>query len=274
MKYASVFARSMGLVAFAALVPLTSCAGSRQSSGGCHYESWQGKCRLTSVRTARTIERFPTSFVVLEATYEPQSTEGTFSPPPFKRELTAPAASEADLTNHLKRYELIDCAVQQPAGDACAPAMVAQIPEFLAAASGPTGPVGCAKIEQSGNAPVPSTATLPGPFQFEAESSMSTPDIEKMADDAARLILQNPKYECIAVKGKTAPGEPFTLANDRAQLVRKLLEARGVDHTRITVFEATAPTYTANPNDDQPVASEQRRVHLAVVVYDGQGGGP
>jgi outer membrane protein OmpA-like peptidoglycan-associated protein len=272
MKNASFFARSLGVVAFVALLPLTSCAGSRQSGGGCHYDAWQGKCRLISLRTARTVERFPTSYVVLEGTYEPQSAEGVFSPPPFRREIMAPASSEGELTNFLKQHELIECAVQKPAGDACAPAMVAQIPEFLGGSVGPTGPVGCAKIEQSGNAPVPSTATLPGPFQFEAESAMSTPDIEKMADDAARLILQNPKYECVAIKGKSAAGEPFTLANDRAQLVRKLLEARGVDHTRVTVFEGTAPTYTANPNDDQPVASEQRRVHLAVVVYGG--GGP
>ena len=45
-------------------------------------------------------------------------------------------------------------------------------------------------------------------------------------------------------------------------------EARGIDKTRVIVFEATAPTYTASP-DDQPVLSEHRRVHLAVVVYGG-----
>jgi hypothetical protein len=87
-----------------------------------------------------------------------------------------------------------------------------------------------------------------------------------MADEASRAILQNPRIECVAIRGMSAPGEPFSLANDRAQAVRHLLETRGVEHGRVTVFEATAPSYTAAP-EDQPVLSEHRRVHLSVVVY-------
>jgi outer membrane protein OmpA-like peptidoglycan-associated protein len=129
--------------------------------------------------------------------------------------------------------------------------------------------VGCAKIERAGDAPtVPSPVTLPGPFQFDANSSGENPDIDQLADKAAQLIIKNPHIECVAIKGQSAPGEPFTLANERAQTIRHLLEVRGIDRTRVIVFEATAPTYTAAP-DDQPVLAEHRRVHLAVVVYSG-----
>jgi hypothetical protein len=270
MKYRTLMARGLGVATLLALAPLTSCSGAQHGAGhGCNYGAWQGKCSLTALRAARTIERFPTSFIVLEATYEPQMTEGALSPPGFKREFTAAAGSEVDLENHLKANALVDCQIQPPATDSCEPPMVANIPTFLpsAASAGPTGPVGCAKIERSGNAPIPSTAVLPGPFQFEQMGAAPTPEVEQMADEAARKILADPKIECVAVKGKNAPGEPFMLANDRAQLVKRLLEQRGIDKTRVTVFEATAPAYTANPNEDQPVAVEQRRVYLSVVVY-------
>jgi outer membrane protein OmpA-like peptidoglycan-associated protein len=272
MKYRTLLARGLGLAVFAplALAPLASCGGAQRGAAqGCNYGTWQGQCRLVSVRTARTIERFPRSFVVLEASYEPQMTEGVLSPPGFKREFTTPAGSEGELENHLKQNGLVQCQIQPPATDSCAPPMLASIPTFIphGAAGGPSGPIGCAKIERSGNAPIPSTAVLPGPFQFEQMATTSTPEIEQMADQAAAKIKADPKIECVAIKGKNAPGEPFMLANDRAQLVKRLLEQRGIDKTRVTVFEATAPAYTANPNEEQPVAHEQRRVYLSVVVY-------
>jgi hypothetical protein len=260
----------VGLATLLALAPLASCSGAQTANGhGCNYGAWQGKCRLSTLRTARTVERFPTSFVVLEATYEPQMTEGVLSPPGFTREFTTTLGNETELENHLKANELVDCQIQPPATDSCAPPMVGNVPPYVpkTAATGPTGPVGCAKIERSGNAPIPPTAVLPGPFQFQDQASTSNSEVEKVADEAARKILADPKIECVAVKGKNAPGELFTLANERAQLVKRLLEQRGVDRTRVTVFEATAPAYTANPNDEQPAAVEQRRVYLSVVVY-------
>lgn len=270
MKYRTVLARGVGLSMFAALAVVTACGGAQHGAGGgCNYGTWQGKCRLVSLRTARTIERFPRSFIVLEAAYEPQMTEGVLSPPGFKREFTVAAGNEGDLEAHLRRYETVDCQIPPPATDSCSPPMAANIPTFLprAAGSAPTGPAGCAKIERSGNAPIPSNAVLPGPFQFEEMGATATPQLEQMADEAARRILSDPKIECVAIKGKNAPGEPFMLANDRAQLVKRLLEQRGIDRTRVTVFEATAPSHTANPNEDQPVLAEHRRVYLSVVVY-------
>lgn len=273
MKYRTLFARGLGLSALAALGSLSSCSGAQHGAGhGCNYGAWQGQCRLVSVRMARTVERFPTSYVVLEASYEPLMTEGVLSPPGFKREFTAAAGSEGELEAHLRQNELVQCQIQPPATDSCAPPMLASIPTFIphGVAAGPTGPVGCAKIERSGNAAIPSTAVLPGPFQFEQMAAAPSPEVEQMADQAAQKIKADPKIECVAIKGKNAPGEPFMLANERAQLVKQLLERRGIDKTRVTVFEATAPAYTANPNEDQPVAAEQRRVYLSVVVYGGQ----
>ena len=261
--YSAVMAGSV-----AALLSTTGCQ--QASGGGCHYESWRGTCALRGVRTAKIIERFPQSFVAVEATYEPVSHAGEFSPPPFRKEVLAPAVDEADLTAFLKRQDTVDCAVDNPVGDPCAPKMVASIQQYIPPSTPvvSTGPVGCAKIERGNNTPVPTSATLPGPFQFDANSSLVTPAIRALADDAVRVIRQHPQYECVAIQGKSAPGEPFTLANERAQAVKKLLEERGIEKTRVIVFEATAPTYTASP-DDQPVLSEHRRVHLAVVVYGG-----
>jgi outer membrane protein OmpA-like peptidoglycan-associated protein len=266
-----LLARGAALSVLAMALGGASCGGSA-ASGGCHYESWQGRCKLQGVRTSRIVERFPKSYVVIESTYEPASSSGVFSPPPFRKETLAPAEFEFELTNHLKQFAEVDCAVDNPVGDPCAPKMHTAIPEFVpGAAAAATGPVGCAKIEHSGGtAPVPSTATLPGPFQFGDGTAEATPEVRTMADEAARAILQNARIECVAIRGQSAPGEPFSLANDRAQAVRRLLESRGVDHSKVTIFEATAPTHTASP-DDQPVLAEYRRVHLSVVVYAGEG---
>jgi outer membrane protein OmpA-like peptidoglycan-associated protein len=263
--------RGLAVLVFATSLGGVSCGGPGSSGGGCHYESWQGRCKLQGVRTSRIVERFPKSYVVIESTYEPTSSSGVFAPPPFRKETLTPAEFELDLTNHLKQFAEVDCAVDSPVGDPCAPKMHAAVPEFVpAATTAATGPVGCGKIEHSGGTvEVPSTVSLPGPFQFGDGTAEATPEVRALADEAARAILQNSRIECVAIKGQSAPGEPFSLANDRAQAVRRLLESRGVDHTKVTIFESSAPTYTASP-DDQPVLAEHRRVHLAVVVYGGE----
>lgn len=260
----------VGATLFLVALPLASAACSsapRAAGGNCHYESWRGRCKLTAVRTVRRIDRFPQSYAVVQAAYQPLVVEGLSSPPTFTTETFAPAENELDLTDHLRKYPEVECAVDSPVADPCAPKMRAAVPEFVASAvQADTGPVGCAKIERSDNPQVPASASLPGPFQFDDGSSAETPDVVKVADDAARAIRENPKIECVAIKGQSAPGEPFVLASERAQTVRRLLEARGIDHARVTVFEATAPAYTASP-DEQPVLAEHRRVHLSVVVY-------
>jgi outer membrane protein OmpA-like peptidoglycan-associated protein len=267
MKVTSVLARGAVVCFVGVGVAAAGCAGP-SASGGCHYETWQGQCTLTAVRTTRTVERFPKSYVEVEALYEPKGTEGVFAPPPFRKTFLAPAENEFDLTEHLHKYPVVACAVQNPIGDPCAPTMAANVPEFIPpATSVATGPVGCAKIEHQGSAAdVPASVTMPGPFQFDEGSAMDSADIKKLADDAAAVLKSNSRIECVAIKGTSAPGENFALANARAQTVRQLLEERGVDHSRVTVFESSAPAYTAAP-DDQPVLSEQRRVRLSVVVY-------
>jgi outer membrane protein OmpA-like peptidoglycan-associated protein len=256
--------------AVAAIAWGAACSGSKSSEGaGCHYETWHGQCALQGVHTIRTIERFPTSYVVIETMFEPRQVEGAFSPPPFRKQDLISAEYEVAFTEHVKQSPVVDCSVGTPVGDPCAPTMVANAPEFLPPNAGPAGPVGCAKIEQSSGATVPPSVKLPGPFQFEQGSSVETPEVVQLVAEAARQMKQDPRIECVAIKGMSAPGEPFTLANERAQAVRKLLEARGIDHARVTVFEAVAPAYTASP-DDQPVLSEHRRVHLSVVVYSAQ----
>jgi outer membrane protein OmpA-like peptidoglycan-associated protein len=256
---------------FAALiVALASCNGAG-SGGGCHYESWSGTCTLRGVQTEKIVERFPQSFVVVAATYEPLSKSGEFSPPPFTKRVMAPADDEADLTAFMKNQSAVPCSVANPAGDACAPKMDVQVAEYVPPQTPvtPSGPAGCAKIEHESDAPAaPAAVKLPGPFQFDADSSLETQDIKSLADAAAQMIVRDPKIECVAIKGQSAPGEAFTLANERAQTVRHLLEARGIDHARVIVFEATAPTYTGSP-DEQLNIAEHRRVHLSVVVYGG-----
>lgn len=259
-----------GLLVLGAAALLSACGGSKNAGNDCHYESWLGKCRLMGVRTTRIIERFPQSFVVVEAAYEPLSTERGPTPPTFSRSATALADHEQALTAHFEQYPQVECAVDDPAGQPCSPHMHVALPEFLppTASAAPVATEGCARIERSGIAPPPpEVGKMPGPFQFAADSAGESPDILQIADLAAQAIRKDRRIECVAIKAKTAPGEAFTLANERAQLVRKLLETRGVEHARLTVFEATAPTRTAAPDADQPSPDEERRVHLTIVVY-------
>lgn len=245
------------------------------NAAGCRYQGWAGQCVLTDIRTTRMIQRPPQTFVVVEGTYEPRGAPGEFVPPPFKKEAFAAAAYERLLQEHLASYRTVQCAVYEPGNDPCAPRMTANVPEFLPPRVGAAaGPQGCAKLERMESSAMSSSPVpLPGPFQFEAGTAEISAEARQLAEQAAAKILADPKIECVAIKGKTAPGEDFALANERAQAVKRILQGRGIDHTRLTVFEATAPTYTAAPTEDQPVASEQRRAFLTVVIYN-TGTGP
>jgi outer membrane protein OmpA-like peptidoglycan-associated protein len=262
----------VGPATFAALISASTACNGPGSGGGCHYESWRGTCALRGVQTEKIVERFPQSFVVVAATYEPVSQSGEFTPPPFAKRVMAPAVDEVDLQEFLKKQTSVPCSVANPVGDPCAPTMDAKVAQYVPpeTPATPNGPVGCAKIERPGDAPsTPAPVKLSGPFQFGESSSVVTEDVKKLADAAAQEILRDPKIECVAIKGQSAPGEPFTLANERAQAVRHLLETRGIDRSRLIVFEATAPTYTGSP-DEQLNIGEHRRVHLSVVVYTGK----
>ena len=239
------------------------------NTAGCRYQAWTGQCALTDIRTTRMIQRPPQTFVVVEATYEPRGGPGEFVPPPFKKEAFAGAAYERLLTEHLATYRTVQCSVFEPGNDPCAPKMTANVPEFLPPrAEAAAGPKGCAKLERmESSAMATSPVALAGPFQFEPGTAEVSAESRQLAAQAAAQILADPKIECVAIKGKTAPGEDFALANERSQAVKRLLQGSGIESTRITVFEATAPTYTAAPTSDQPVASEQRRVFLTVVLY-------
>jgi outer membrane protein OmpA-like peptidoglycan-associated protein len=259
--------RGATVAALASALSGTACEPQGSNGSGCKYDGWQGRCALVGVRTARIIERFPKSYVVIEATYEPQSTPGQFAPPPFRKELITPAEYEQAYSDQLRQSPNVECAVLEATQDPCGPKMSARVPEFVVPATPQVaqGPVGCAKLEHAD--PTPSPVSLPGPFQFEQNSASDDDAIRRLADDVAERIRADQRIECVAIKAKTAPGEPFTLANDRAQLVKRLLESRGIDRTRLTVFEATAPTYTVAPAEEQPPLAEQRRVFLTVVVY-------
>lgn len=221
------------------------------------------------------IQRPPQTFVVVEGTYEPRGAPGEYVPPPFKREAFAAAGYERLLTDHLASYQTVQCSVLEPGNDPCAPKMSANVPEFLPPrADSAGGPQGCAKLERMESSAITnSPVVLPGPFQFETGTAEVSAESRQIADQAAAKILADPKIECVAIKGKTAPGEDFALANERSQTVKRLLLSHGIDHTRLTVFEATAPSFTAGPTEDQPVASDQRRVFLTVVLYK-SGTGP
>jgi hypothetical protein len=259
----------VGPASFAALISASTACNGPGSGGSCRYESWRGTCALRGVQTEKIVERFPQSYVIVAATYEPVSEGGQFSPPPFNKRVMAPAEDEVDLQEFLKKQTSVPCAVANPIGDPCAPTMNLQVAEYVPPQTPVTsgGPVGCAKIERPGDtASTPAPVKLPGPFQFAESSSVPTEDVKKLADAAAQQILRDPKIECVAIKGQSAPGEPFTVANERAQTIRHLLEERGIDSTRVIVFEATAPTYTGS-SDEQLNIAEHRRVHLSVVVY-------
>lgn len=251
------------------------CGARGRSADDCRPQSWEGQCRLDVARKVRTLERFPRSFVVYEAIYYPVESPGAqgFTPPGVRKEVVAPALHEGELQAHLNRHSIVACRTEAaPPGSCEAPPLELALPDFqpsdTAHAETPRAR-GCALLD-SGEAPQgppPGAVSFPEQILFPERSAAPTEAAADHADAIARALQGDPRIECVAVTGQTAPGEPSELAAERARAVVELLATRGVDRSRLVVFGGARPVYAGAGPAERTAQPEQRRAKLSVVLY-------
>ena len=212
--------------------------------------------------------------VVMEGLYEPQQNPQSpnFTPPAVRQEFKIMASQAAELQAWLEKNPRVPCHMAAPPPGTCDPGqMRVDVPAFVATGETPANQVhGCAQIESQATqdklqALSKNAAAMPEIFGFGENSSDPTSEAQQTAQSIAARLKQNPGIECIAIVGQISPGEQPALANARAATVRRLLEAGGVESSRmitITVTEQVYGTGTAAPPPDPT----KRRATLRVLL--------
>ncbi len=230
-------------------------------------------CELSSFSKVREVE-FPVPHAVYEAIYTPvqNSQSPKYTPPAVRLEVKALSKYEAALDSHMARYRQIPC--QQTIRDGCAyNPVVATLPEFnpleYSAASEPTGPVGCAKIESQGAEAAQIGAagaeTLPERFFFPLNSAAVDANMTGTAQGIANRLSAEPAIECVGVVGQSAAGESPGLGELRAQAIKRLLAQQGVSEQRMMTISASTPLYGPG-NERQTPKTEDQRVSITVIL--------
>lgn len=262
---------STGLVGIAAALLVGSCGG--PSGSTCPLKNWSGTCTLTSFVKIRDAA-LPVPHSVFEAIYtpDPRPDSPNYTPPQLRMEIKATSRYELALQEHMQRNRQIPC--QQTIRDGCSyNPVVAQLPEFdpfREQAAGPTGPVGCAKIEAQGvgsevQVGQGATESLPERFLFKKDSSDVDPSMSSLAQSVASRLSSDPSIECVGVTGQSAAGESPALGQLRAAAIKRLLLEQGVPAEKMmTISASVAVTGTGN---EVPVAKpEDQRVTLTVIL--------
>ncbi len=262
-----------GLLALAlALGLLGACGG--PSEVHCAAESaWSGTCTLKSLTKLREVE-FPVPHAVYEALYEPQQNPSSpgFTPPAVRQELKVMSSQELELQAYLDKNKTVECHMQAPPPGACQPGPVQlALPAFEPTGATPASQVkGCAQIESQATQDrvaqlSQNTTPIPEVFSFDESSAELGPASQQSAAAVAARLGQSPGIECVAIVGQISPGEAPALANDRARAVKKILEAAGVDPSRLMTITVTQQVYgtgTAGPVADPT----KRRATLKVIL--------
>ena len=262
----------IGAAGVAMVVGLGACGG--PSERHCAAESdWSGSCTLKSVKKLREVE-FPVPIVVVEALYEPQQSASSpnFTPPAIRQEFKVMSAQEPELEAYLDQNRSVQCHMQAPPQGACQPGPVLlALPAFQPTGAVPGSEVkGCAQIEHQATQDrvaqlSQNTTVIPEVFSFDESSSEATPASQQAATAVAARLTQSRGIECIAIVGQISPGEAPALANERARAVKKLLEAAGVDPTRLMTITVTEQVYGTGSSG--PVADPtKRRATLRVIL--------
>jgi hypothetical protein len=255
--------------AFVALSLVVSTQGLSCARGGaCEWESWRGQCKLDSVKRIRSVERFPRSFVVVEALYAPEDASSRGAPAVIRQEHTIDARHEYDLIKHLRSYASVPCAVHVRDEGVCGTSeMVVAVPGFRPQETvKQSGPSGCALLDH----PVPGSTraaeALDEPLRFDEGSATPTSEIVASVSRIAARLSSDSSIECVAVGGQNAYGEDFRLADQRARAIHQMLLDRGVASDRLRVFPAVVPTYAGTSAMERVSDPEHRRVHLTIVA--------
>jgi outer membrane protein OmpA-like peptidoglycan-associated protein len=261
---------------FGALVLAPAAGCSRSGPGAeCSYRTWQGMCQLKSVSRVRLVESMP-AISIMEGLYEAQDTQvgQTLLPPNSRQEFSVRAEQEFELRGHLEKHGMVPCRYQEKAGGSCADGrLVVEVPAFVPSAApdvradaGPPESGGCAELDQGQPAAQGAAAELPAgaPVEifFQADSSESTPEIEKEAAKVAEALQAHPDIQCLAVVGHVTSGERVILGDERAALVKNLLVSRGVPSHRLQTIAAVVPMAGGAP---RAVIEADRKVRLRVL---------
>lgn len=252
-----------------------ACGGSEKPQ--CGARAWSGRCKLQRVVLAREVE-MPIPHVVLEAWYEPvpNVNDPNFTPSAMAVEFATRSRFEANLRDHLDKYPEVTCSVGPPAPGKCAQGeFVVDVARFTPPAESfgfeQRSSQGCAQIEDAAaRDQLPEIGRDSGSlfrehFYFEPGSAALNEAARSLAGQAASSLQQDTTLECIAVVGQVAPGEPPTLAAERARAVQQALLDQGVDHKRLMAITATVSVY-GDDTEKQLEAGKLRRVMLRTIL--------
>jgi outer membrane protein OmpA-like peptidoglycan-associated protein len=244
-----------------------SCGAAQHGSSACG--PWSGLCSLVSVSKVRTVERFPRSFVVLEAVYRPETGGAGSAPPPIRHEVTAEAQFEPQLREHLERLRVVECRTPEPPPEVCeTPVVALALPEFRpTAAVEQTGPAGCADVERAAGTTGTSQGQTLGELLFAEHSPALDAPLQAEIDRIAALLKSDTRIQCAAIGGNVSYGESLELANLRARAVLEALLARGVERPRLVLFEMSVPLYADTPPQERVSMPDHRKVKVAVVLF-------
>jgi outer membrane protein OmpA-like peptidoglycan-associated protein len=237
-------------------------------------------CVLSTLTKVEERE-MPLPWVVYEGVYTPQ-TNGQFpsvAPAEIRMRFGAPARQELALKTQLSAQAAVPChAPMTP--DSCVPgAVVADVQPFDPARAAPAPHVtGCAAIDAASeqdrlNQSYAPSATVPERFQFSAGSATPGAGASATVNSIAKRLAADPTLECLAVVGQISSGEAVGLAEARARAIKALLEAAGVDKSRLVTIAVTARVYGPASNP-LPADPEDRRVSLKVLLGSGAAPAP
>ncbi len=256
---------------------VVSCAKSGTVAECAPPEHWEGECQLTSITKVEDRE-FPIPHVVLEAIYRPQpnARSPNLTPPELAERTLVKSHLELALYDYLEAHPRVPCSVQAPTGGACTPAQVklalAPFDPAAAESTAAAPPVtGCAQIEATGSQDTVRETQGVTPLvvtqrvAFAASSAELPPDADALTAEVAALLRANPTIECLGVVGQIASGESPALAEKRANVVKDLLAAHGVDASRLLTIGATAKVFGEGSRPAEPDPAD-RRVSFTVLL--------
>ncbi|MCC6215017.1 MAG: hypothetical protein IT376_09120 [Polyangiaceae bacterium] len=264
-----------GSISAGGVASLGACGG--PSASGCGVEAWEGQCRLRSVTKIRESD-LPAPHVVYQIIYSPEVPRAgsRYTPSDATAEFSVGAKYEAELTAHFEKHQRVACQSAAPPAESCTaqPLRVA-VPDFVPGAApvaGPSGPVGCDKLDAMGGPPTMGpneVAEKAEEYAFTEGAAALSDDARRAAVAAAQRLRSDTTVECVAIVGQIAAGESPTLAGERARTLRQVLVDAGIDPRNLIIVTATQQVsgVGARPAEADP---RHRRAYFRVLLRAGQ----
>jgi hypothetical protein len=222
--------------------------------------AWAGSCKLRNLQKIED-RSLPIPYVVYEAIYTPDKNPNfpSYTPPEIRLHFGARAQYELALTDHLQRQSSVECHLPVVSGACPSEVLVASVVPFDSeGAAAPTAPtaVGCAAIESASSQDSvrqarSGSATIPERFTFSNGSAALAAEDSAAAQAVAERLKADPTIQCVGIVGQISYGEPVSLAEARARMVKEQLISLGVDGSRLLTIAATTSVFGpgAKPQD-------------------------